>query len=87
MQKDDRLKRLLYQSFHRGCKETDAILGCFSKTYLASFSDEELDMYEKFISEDDWDIYGWLIGQIPFPEEHDNKVTRMLRDFDFSAKN
>jgi len=85
MKNDTRKKRLLYQSFHRGCKETDAILGNFARKYLDEFNDEELDLYESFISEDDWDIYAWLTGSLPFPKEHDNEITRLLRDFDFSG--
>lgn len=81
----ERKKRLLYQSFHRGCKETDALLGNFAKKYLNDFSDEQLDLYEKFISEDDWDIYAWLVGSQPFPKEHENSVTDMIRNFDYSA--
>ena len=83
MSRDQRLKRLLYQSFHRGCKETDALLGKFAKRYLETFSEEEVDLYEKFISEDDWDIYAWITGSKEFPAEHDNRVTKMLREFDF----
>jgi antitoxin CptB len=82
----NRLKRLLYQSFHRGCKETDALLGKFSRKYLNDFTDQEIDQYEAFINEDDWDIYAWIVGQQPFPTEHDNKVTRLLRDFDFAGE-
>ncbi len=85
MTDDIRLKRLLYQSFHRGCKETDAILGKFSRRYLEKFSEAELDQYEAFINEDDWDIYAWLVGKLPFPEKHDNKVTALLRKFDFAS--
>jgi antitoxin CptB len=83
MSGEKRLKRLLYQSLHRGCKETDAILGKFAQKYLSTFDENEIDLYEKFISEDDWDIYAWLTGSKEFPKEHENKVTRMLRDFDF----
>ncbi|MCE3232936.1 MAG: hypothetical protein K0R98_1193 [Rickettsiaceae bacterium] len=83
MADEKRLKRLIYQSVHRGCKETDALLGKFAAKHLNNFSDEEIDMYEAFINEDDWDIYAWMVGNLPFPQEHDNKVTRMLRDFDF----
>ncbi|MDA0782534.1 MAG: succinate dehydrogenase assembly factor 2 [Rickettsiales bacterium] len=83
MSRDERLKRLLYQSIHRGCKETDALLGKFAKKYLETFSAEEVDLYEKFISQDDWDIYAWITGAKDFPKEHENKVTKMLREFDF----
>ena len=83
MSRDERLKRLLYQSIHRGCKETDALLGKFAQKYLDTFSEEEVDLYEKFISEDDWNIYAWITGNKEFPKEHENKVTQMIRDFDF----
>ena len=44
MSRDNRVKRLLYQSFHRGCKETDALLGKFSRKYLSDFKrDREKD--------------------------------------------
>lgn len=78
MNKETRLKRLLYQSLHRGCKETDMILGNFAQRHLETFSDEEIDMYENFINEKDWDIYAWVIGSQELPEKHNNKVVRML---------
>jgi antitoxin CptB len=83
---DNRIKRILYQSIHRGCKETDAILGKFALKYLHTFNPEEVDMYEAFIGEDDWDIYAWISGNLPFPAEHENKVTRLLRDFNFAGE-
>ena len=83
MNRDEKIKRLIYQSVHRGCKETDAILGKFAIKYLESFSDEEVQQYEDFILEDDWNIYAWITATVDFPKKHDNKVTRLLRDFDF----
>ena len=75
-----RCKRLLYQSLHRGCKETDMILGNFATKYIHKLTDAEIDLYENFINEKDWDIYAWIIGSIPLPKEHDNKVVRMIMD-------
>lgn len=86
MSREDEIRRLVYQSCHRGCKETDMMLGRFAQKYVEEFSDEELKLYEYFINEDDWNIYAWLVGSLPFPEEHDNRVTRLLRDFDFSKE-
>lgn len=79
-------KRLLYQSWHRGCKETDIMLGRFAQTYLDKFDNEEIELYESFINEDDWNIFNWLTGKLPFPDEHENKVTQLLRAFDFSKQ-
>ncbi len=73
-----RRKRLLYQSLHRGCKETDMILGNFAQKYLETLSDAEIDLYENFINEKDWDIYAWVNGTGDLPKEHDNKVVRMI---------
>lgn len=78
MTKELRLKRLLYQSLHRGCKETDMILGNFATKYLYKLKDVEIDMYENFINEKDWDIYAWVVGSIPLPKKHNNKVVRMI---------
>lgn len=78
MTKEIRLKRLLYQSLHRGCKETDMILGNFASQYLYKLTDAEIDLYENFINEKDWDIYAWVIGSIPLPKNHDNKVVKMI---------
>lgn len=78
MKKELRLKRLLYQSLHRGCKETDMILGNFAQKHLAEFSDDEIDMFENFLNEKDWDIYAWVVGTLELPKEHDNKVVNMI---------
>ena len=78
MTTENRRKRLLYQSLHRGCKETDMILGNFSQKHLEQLSDAEIDLYENFINEKDWDIYAWVTGTQALPKEHDNKVVRMI---------
>jgi antitoxin CptB len=80
MEKEIRLKRLLYQSLHRGCKETDMILGNFANKHLMKLSDTEIDLYENFINEKDWDIYAWVIGAQNLPEKHDNDVVKMILD-------
>ena len=78
MTNEMRLKRLLYQSLHRGCKETDMILGNFASKHLYKLTDAEIDMYENFINEKDWDIYAWVVGSENLPKKHDNKVVRMI---------
>lgn len=78
MTKETRLKRLLYQSNHRGCKETDMILGNFATKYLYKLSDAEIDIYEQFINEKDWDIYAWVTGTQELPKEYNNEVVRKI---------
>lgn len=63
MNKEILIKQLLYRSKHRGCKETDILLGKFAEEKITDFSDEKLNLYQKFIDEDDLMIYDWILGK------------------------
>lgn len=78
---DAKRKRLRYQSWHRGCKETDDILGPFADIWLPKV--EETKRFEALLEEDDWDIYRWLTAQQPMPEEHQTILNEII---DFQAK-
>ena len=61
---DIRLRRIRYRSWHRGCKETDIILGQFADKALSNLATEtELELYEALLSEQDMDIWNWLTGK------------------------
>ena len=77
--KETRLKRLLYQSWHRGCKETDFLLGRFARARLSCMDDETIDLYEKFIEESDWDIYAWLTGSIEPPKHYQDTFIKDIQ--------
>lgn len=77
--KELRRKKLLYQSIHRGCKETDIIIGEYAKKNLYDLSDQQLDLYEEFIAEKDWDIYAWATGTDILPEKYNiDFIKKML---------
>lgn len=63
-------KKLFHRSKFRGCKETDIILGDYAAEYLPKMDGGELELYEKFIEEDDSDIYKWVNGQLDAPEKY-----------------
>ncbi len=67
---DNRLKRLTYRSWHRGCKETDLILGRFADARLATVEPVFVDLYEQLLDEDDADIWNWLTGKTEPPEQY-----------------
>lgn len=75
---EKRIKRLYYQSWHRGCKETDLLLGRFADVALPKLNAEELDQYEALLAEDDGHIWKWFAGELPLPTEHDNPIWYML---------
>lgn len=78
-------KKMLYNSWHRGCKETDLLLGNFAREYLEQFSDEELMLYKVLLDEDDWDIFNWMTGKEPLPARLHNPVTEKLMAFRFAG--
>lgn len=67
------LKRLKYRSSHRGCKETDLILGAFADTALPRLPAVLVNLYEQFLEESDADIWNWLTGKNP-PEKYESLI-------------
>lgn len=76
--RENRIKRLYYQSWHRGCKETDLLLGRFADDALPDLSDAELDQYEALLAEEDGYIWKWFSHELPLPTEHDNRIWQLL---------
>jgi antitoxin CptB len=74
------IKTLLYRSLHRGCKETDILLGLFAKKKVVDFSDEELNLYASLVLEDDVLIYDWILQKIPTPNQY-QKLVQSIRKF------
>lgn len=70
MSRDDSLRELVHKSWHRGCKETDILLGYFAREKLNKMNDDFLTLYKKFIQEPDWDIYAWLTEERSCPEDY-----------------
>lgn len=62
-------KRLRYRSWHRGCKETDLLLGRFADEKLALLTAAQLVVYERLLDESDADIWDWL-NSSNAPEEY-----------------
>ena len=58
------LNKILYRSKHRGCKETDFLIGKFVEENLEKFSADEAVLLSQFIEEDDMKIYDWILGKV-----------------------
>ncbi|OAA68661.1 tpr repeat protein [Niveomyces insectorum RCEF 264] len=52
--------RLLYQSRKRGTLEADLLLSTFAAARLATMTPTQLAQYDRFLDENDWDIYYWV---------------------------
>lgn len=82
MKREIRIKKLLYRSYYRGCKETDQIVGGYAKKYIENMSDKELTELEEILEQNDNDLYDWLSNKKQMPEfMMKNSVMQKLRDF------
>lgn len=55
----------LDQSRKRGILESDLLLSTFADVYLGKMSQEQLQEYDRFLDENDWDIYYWATQDPP----------------------
>jgi succinate dehydrogenase flavin-adding protein (antitoxin of CptAB toxin-antitoxin module) len=63
--------RLLYQSRKRGTLESDLLLSTFAEAWLEKMTKPQLEQYDRFLDENDWDIYYWAT-QEPEPVASDS---------------
>ena len=83
--RDQFIKKLLYQSCNRGCKETDLIIGQFAKKNIEKMTDNELKIFEHILEQNDADLYDWYVKKKPVPEENLSTVMTQILKFDPSA--
>lgn len=79
-----RLKRLRMRSMRRGIKEMDIILSRYADARLESLTPEQLDVYDRLLSENDQDLYQWVTGQAPAPDPFASLIAGIARDSDAS---
>ena len=51
------------------------------EAHIADFDSTQLDRFEALLECTDPDLFDWIIGGFPAPEEHDHDVMRLLRAF------
>ncbi|QSS52174.1 TPR domain-containing protein, G-protein comlpex beta subunit CpcB [Histoplasma capsulatum var. duboisii H88] len=64
--------RLLYQSRKRGILESDLLLSTFASRHLPTMTERQLQEYDKFLDENDWDIYYWATQEAKDPSTTDS---------------
>jgi len=80
---DARLKKLRFRAWRRGFREADLILGPFADKHVASFTPEELDVFERLLEVPDQDLYAWITEREPAPAEWDTDLLRRIKAFRF----
>ncbi|GJL84455.1 MAG: hypothetical protein DHS20C02_02300 [Micavibrio sp.] len=75
---ENRRKRLIFRSGHRGTKEMDLIMGSFAAQYVPGFSEGDLALYEDILQFPDPDLYNWITGKEDAPANAINDVFEKL---------
>jgi antitoxin CptB len=75
------LKRLYYQSWHRGTREMDLILGQFADQFLATMTPAEQMEYADLLKESDSDLWGWIGGNLPIPLDKKIDLLEKIKAF------
>ena len=75
---ENKRKRLIFRSEHRGTKEMDLLLGSFARKYVPKFSEEELALYDEILKENDPNLYNWITGKDDAPANIINSVFERL---------
>lgn len=76
------LNRIRYRSWHRGCKETDLIIGSYCNQHIEELSDAELVLFEQLLDEDDAEIWAWITGKTPIPNPAYTPLIQKLQAFE-----
>lgn len=71
------VKQLKYRSNYRGCKETDFLIGKFANENIANFDRLQLLNFALFLSEDDAEIYDWIIGKSDIIKQYQDIIAKI----------
>jgi antitoxin CptB len=83
---DERRKRMLYRAWHRGTREMDLIMGRYADAHIGELSDGDLSAFERLSEMPDPEIYNWVSGEKPVPQEFDTALFRAMCAFHASGK-
>ena len=83
---ETRRKKLQFRAWRRGFREMDLLMGSFADAHLGAFNEAGLDEFEALLGIPDWEVYAWLIGQKPVPENYQGPVLDQLIAFRYAAQ-
>ena len=73
------IKKILYRSKYRGCKETDFLLGNFFEKEQQNIENFGLELCQDFLNEDDMMIYDWILDKAQFPSKYHQLILRIRK--------
>ena len=83
---ENKRKRLVFRSWHRGTREMDLIMGTFADQHMDDFTEGELAQYEAVLENPDPDLYNWVSGREETPETELSPVMQKLLDHHVASR-
>ena len=78
---DDLKKKIVYRSTYRGSKEMDKLLSSFTKKYINTLNEIELNNLNNMLNIDDENLYKLNQGQETTIMINENTVTNIFKIF------
>jgi len=82
---DERRRKLKFRAWRRGFREMDLLMGSFADAHLLGLSDDDVSEFERLLSTPDWEVYAWLIGQKPVPDNFESSLLTRMMEFRYEA--
>ena len=73
---EPRRKRMLIRAWRRGTREMDLLLGEYADLHIATMSEADLDDFERLMQAPDVQLYKWVSGSEPLPEQYDSPLAQ-----------
>ena len=86
MDSNPRLKRLRFRAWHRGIREADLLVGGYFDRHHQSWSEAEIDWFERLLEEQDVDILAWAFGTAAPPERFAGDMMLRLKHLNYIPK-
>ncbi len=83
MDRETRIKRLRFRSWHRGTKEADMMVGGFFDRFSATWNEAELAWFEALMDEQDVDIMAWATGASEPPPRIAGSMMTAMQQLDY----
>lgn len=80
---ENRRKRLIFRSWHRGTREMDLIMGTFADAHVPAMDTPALNQFERLLDTPDPDVYDWYIGKTPVPDGELTDVVKLFLQHKF----
>ena len=83
MDRETRIKRLRFRSWHRGTKEADLMVGGFFDRFSDQWDETQIAWYEMLMDEQDVDIMAWATGTASAPSHMAGPMLTAMQRLDY----